>query len=174
MEKERENIPNDEVKKFESDTREIQIDEIQPEDLPKAKEETPQPPKKQDPAMAKLVSIVAIVVGAFHALYSATAVVAMVAGVVENWSIVGLFVVLALIGILQIVAGIMGLKSIGNEAMQEKCKGLGWVMLIACAGFVVTSFMLRGFEWSTLLGLIVAIGYIATIKPGAIQFGQKK
>lgn len=109
----------------------------------------------------------AIVIGAIEAIMGVAGAVGEIAKlgtVAGNLSTVALFFVLLLIGALHVAGGVLGLKSKKNEKLRNTCNSLGWVMLIATAAYVVSNVFLRGFAWSTTLGLFVSIAYMGTLK----------
>lgn len=119
----------------------------------------------KDPMPIRLCSILVLLFGAWNVLSGITAIIAWVAGdaSLSSLGVMTLHALLLPIGLLQIVSGIMLLKTIGqreNSKLKELCRTLGISLLIVSVAYIVSTVMVQGFSTSTLSGPIVAIAYL--------------
>ncbi|MDL2258394.1 hypothetical protein LJC42_04495 [Eubacteriales bacterium OttesenSCG-928-K08] len=127
-----------------------------------AKEEEPEKPK---PPQAKEPVIMACALVLLFGFFNlGTGIGSMLGGAGGNLGLVALMGVLVLIGALQIVCGVQGIRSTKNLALRQGCRRLGLYMLLACAAYVVVSAIMRGFEWSTAGSLFVAVMYLTVVR----------
>lgn len=121
--------------------------------------------KPMDPMPIRLCSILVLLFGAWNVISGITTIIAWVAGdaSLSSLGVMTLHALLLPIGLLQIVSGIMLLKTIGqheNNKLRELCRTLGISLLIVSVAYIVSTVMVQGFSTSTLSGPIVAIAYL--------------
>lgn len=130
-------------------------------ELPFYEAPDPQPPR--DKTSVQLIAALALLLGAYNALLNA---IGLLTGQAfgGNLGHTALVAILVLIGVLEMISGVFALKSIKKPALRAKCKSLGMAMLIVGAAFMVSSFMIRGFEWSTIMNMLLGALYMYVLR----------